>query len=69
MNCPKCDSEEVWRESVDVEVGVIHVPYGCEECGWSEDNQYDQSEGTKYSKGCLTDQWGNLYPMFKKEQL
>ena len=43
-NCPKCGGE-CWRESVDVEVGVIHGPWGCSDCGWSEDPYYDSSEG------------------------
>lgn len=66
MKCPKCKSTEVWRDSVDVGVGIMHGPYGCAECGWSENEQYDQSKGPKYSKsGCLTDQWGGLHPMIK----
>lgn len=44
MNCPKCE-EECWRDDVDVGVGVIYGPYGCPRCGWSEDPQYDASEG------------------------
>ena len=65
MKCPKCKSPEVWRDSVDVGVGIMHGPYGCSDCGWSEDERYDQSEGSKYESGCLTDQWGGLHPMFK----
>ena len=68
MKCPKCDSSEVWRDSVDVGVGIMHGPYGCSGCGWSEDNKYDISEGQKYSEsGCLLDQWGGLHPMIKKD--
>jgi hypothetical protein len=43
MNCPKC-GEECDRDEVDVGVGVIYGPYGCG-CGWSEDPNYDYSEG------------------------
>jgi hypothetical protein len=42
MNCPKCNGQ-CHRDSVDIGVGVIHGPYGCEECGWSEDPEYDLS--------------------------
>jgi hypothetical protein len=44
MDCPKCE-EECWRESVDVGVGVIYGPFGCSNCGWSEDPYYDCSNG------------------------
>ncbi len=44
MNCPKC-GEECHRDEVDVGVGVIHGPYGCPGCGWSEDDEYDLSDG------------------------
>lgn len=42
--CPKCEGS-CWRDSVDVGVGIIHGPWGCEECGWSSDTHYDRSEG------------------------
>jgi len=68
MKCPKCKSIEVWRDSVDVGVGIMHGPYGCADCGWSEDEKYDRSEELKYSEtGCLTDQWGGLHPTIKKD--
>lgn len=44
MDCPKC-GEECWRESVDVGVGIIYGPFGCSNCGWSEDPYYDCSDG------------------------
>jgi hypothetical protein len=43
--CPKCGGY-CYRESVDIGVGVIHGPYGCINCGWSEDSYYDSSDGT-----------------------
>jgi len=44
MDCKKC-GQECYRESVDVGVGVIHGPWGCPCCGWSDDPEYDCSEG------------------------
>lgn len=56
-NCPKCGNR-TWRESVDIGVGVIYGPYGCS-CGWSENEEYDTSNGPKYTKeGYVLDQWG-----------
>lgn len=43
LPCPKC-GESCNRDSVDVGVGVIYGPWGCA-CGWSEDPQYDCSDG------------------------
>ena len=43
--CKNCN-KSCQRESVDVGVGIIHGPYGCAECGWSEDPFYDRSSGT-----------------------
>jgi len=61
MICPRC-GEECWRDSVDVEVGVIHGPCGCPECGWSSDPHYDRSGGrspaSKEQPGWYVDQWG-----------
>lgn len=44
MDCPKCKSE-CFREDADVGVGIIYGPYGCTQCGWSEDPYYDSSSG------------------------
>lgn len=44
LDCPKC-GEGCYRDSVDVGVGVIHGPFGCPSCGWSEDPRYDSSGG------------------------
>ena len=44
MDCKKC-GQECYRESVDVGVGVLHGPWGCPCCGWSDDPEYDCSEG------------------------
>lgn len=61
--CPKC-GEECDRDSVDVGVGVIHGPYGCASCGWSEDPEYDLSAGRDPvdEKGGAIDQWGGYHP-------
>ena len=63
MKCQKC-GEECIRDSVDVGVGIIHGPYGCEYCGWSEDEAYDLSEGQSPvdEKGGVFDQWGGYWP-------
>ena len=42
--CEKC-GEDCCRDEVDVGVGVIHGPWGCPCCGWSEDSRYDSSSG------------------------
>jgi hypothetical protein len=69
MKCPKCGCTELHRESVDVGVGVgiIHGPWGCPQCRWSEDPKYDCSEEQKYSEGgYYLDQYGVLYPTIRK---
>lgn len=67
--CPKCSSR-VWRDSVDVGVGVIHGPYGCVQCGWSESKEYDLSNGSSPAQlenpQHKVDQWGTLYPNVNK---
>lgn len=44
MNCPSCGGY-CYRDSVDVGIGIIHGPYGCTECGWSEWEEYDKRNG------------------------
>ena len=63
MKCPKCGGQ-CDRDSVDVGVGVIRGPYGCEECGWSEDSEYDLSSGKDPvdEKGGVIDQYGGYHP-------
>jgi len=62
--CPKC-GEEMYRDEVDVEVGVICGPWGCGYCGWSSDPRYDCS-GDKESPAqsehpeWYVDQWGGM---------
>ena len=61
--CPNCGETGLWRESVDVGVGVIYGPYGCDCCGWSEDEAYNLASGPKVSDtGAPVDQWGGVYP-------
>ena len=49
---------------MDVGVGIIHGPWGCY-CGWSEDSDYDRSEGPAPADssrpGWYSDQWGSLH--------
>jgi hypothetical protein len=55
--CPKCN-EECYREEADIGVGVIHGPWGCPNCRWSEDPNYDQ---TNPDHEPHTDQYGGKY--------
>ena len=43
---------------------MVYGPYGCPECGWSDDDEYDFSEGKSHldEKGNLLDQWGGCWP-------
>lgn len=60
FNCPKC-GEECERDSVHIGIGMIHGPYGCPSCGWSESKEYDLSEGQNPIKdGYITDQYGGI---------
>lgn len=64
--CPHCGMF-VFRDEVDVGVGVIHGPYGCGQCGWSEYEEYDCRHGQKTTKeGHVLDQWGGLTPRRSK---
>jgi predicted nucleic-acid-binding Zn-ribbon protein len=62
--CPKCHSTEIWQESADVGVGVIYGPMGCPECGWSEAEEYDLSDGRSPvdERGGVIDQYGGYHP-------
>ncbi len=62
--CPKCNGEYLDRDEVDIGVGFIYGPYGCFDCGWSEDSEYDLSEGESPVKedGSAFDQFGGLHP-------
>lgn len=61
--CPVCGAD-AWRESADVGVGIIYGPFGCSECGWSEDEEYDQitGKGGVQADGSYTTPQGDLYP-------
>jgi hypothetical protein len=63
MKCPKC-STDCDRDCVDVGVGTIYGPYGCSGCGWSENEDYDLSEGKDPvdERGGAIDQYGGYYP-------
>jgi hypothetical protein len=56
--------DECFRDSVDVGVGWVHGPYGCPGCGWSEDSEYDLSEGKDPvdERGGAIDQYGGYHP-------
>jgi hypothetical protein len=41
MKCPKC-SEECNQDEVDVGVGVIYGPARCPNCGWCEEDRYNE---------------------------
>jgi len=56
--CPHC-GEECDRHAVDVGVGVIHGPWGCPGCGWSEYPEYDCREGVRADgEDRVLDQYG-----------
>lgn len=57
MNCPQC-GQECDRDSVDVGVGVIHGPWGCYGCGWSE---YDRQRAETENHGYYCDPTGGLH--------
>lgn len=60
--CPRC-GEHAERDSVSVGVGIIHGPWGCSCCGWSESEAYDLSFGGGVQEnGSYLDPMGNLYP-------
>jgi hypothetical protein len=42
--CPKCGSDNCYRDAVDVGIGIMYGPYGCSDCGWSESNPSDYPE-------------------------
>jgi hypothetical protein len=44
MNCPKCCASCECDE-VDVGAKIIYGPWSCLECGWSEEEYYDSSNG------------------------
>jgi predicted RNA-binding Zn-ribbon protein involved in translation (DUF1610 family) len=59
--CPNCGNNGLWRDSADVGVGTIYGPYGCPNCGWSEDSKYDRTRGTNDATQegeRWVDQWG-----------
>lgn len=64
MACPKC-GEECHRDSVDIGVGVMHGPWGCPACGWSESSEYDLSGGRDpvRADGSAIDQYGGVHPV------
>lgn len=61
--CPRC-GEHAERDSVDVGVGIIHGPWGCSCCGWSESEQYDLSFGGGVQEsGSYLDPMGGYWPV------
>lgn len=62
MDCPRCKSP-CDQDSVDVGVGIIYGPWGCNTCGWSEDARYDSSiGGGVQADGSYVDPQGSLWP-------
>jgi hypothetical protein len=61
--CPKCGTE-CMRDYVDIGVGILYGPWGCPGCGWSEDPEYDHSEGQSMvtEHGGIKDQYGGVHP-------
>lgn len=63
MNCPECGAK-CGRDEVDVGVGLIYGPWGCWDCGWSEESKYDLRDGPRFDEetGGEFDQFGGLTP-------
>ena len=60
-DCPHCGSA-CDRDSVDVGVGVIHGPWGCAHCGWSENPEYDCRESIRRDgDDRVLDQYGSSH--------
>jgi hypothetical protein len=57
LQCPKC-GEPCDRESVDVGIGVVYGPWGCI-CGWSQDPEYDSSDGSAPANLANPARWTN----------
>lgn len=49
MKCPECETL-CDREEVDVGVGLVCSPWGCSNCGWSEDDGFPMLETDWNSK-------------------
>jgi len=43
VNCPECGSL-CDRDEGDVGVGIIAGPWGCIECGWTEDDAFPMTD-------------------------
>lgn len=69
--CPKCGTE-CHRDEADVGVGVIYGPWGCPGCGWSENPEYDHSEGKPPAAadhpGRYVDQFGNAHSLERMKE-
>lgn len=63
MECPKCHAE-CQCDSVHNGVALIYGPYGCPQCGWSENDEYDLSTGKSPvdERGGVIDQYGGYHP-------
>lgn len=63
MKCPECNGD-CYRDEVDIGVGILYGPWGCTECGWSQDSQYDLSKARDPvdDKGGAIDQYGGYHP-------
>ena len=58
MKCPHCESDCA-REEVDIGVGIMTGPWGCPNCGWSDNPVYDCREGIrKDGDDRVLDQYG-----------
>lgn len=60
FHCPKCNAL-CDRDVVDVGVGNMYGPYGCPQCGWCEDERFDQTFVEQPDDGHI-DQWGGFTP-------
>jgi transcription elongation factor Elf1 len=60
-DCPHCGSP-CDRDQVDVDVGVIYGPWGCANCGWSSNPEYDSRGGIRHDGADrVFDQYGGSH--------
>lgn len=57
--CLACGAEAM-RDEVHNGVGMVYGPWGCPDCGWSEDPKYDRRRHTTPAN---VDQYGGLWPV------
>lgn len=60
--CPSCGGSDLRRDEVHNGVCMLYGPFGCADCGWSEDSRYDCQDGPIENEWGTINQYGNLFP-------